>query len=69
MRKNLEKFGKTLGVLAIATEFLVKFLLKSFPIRSVGKLRPQSYDVGAHRRPIERAKRYIKDNSQGAHSQ
>jgi len=24
----------------------------------VGKLRPQSYDVGAHRRPIERAKRY-----------
>src|SRR3990167_2702272 len=44
----------------------VKFLLKSFPIRSVGKLRPQSYDYGAHRRPIERAKRYIKDRHQGA---
>jgi len=28
-------------------------LLKSFSIRSVGKLRPQSYDAGAHRRPIK----------------
>jgi len=42
MRTNLEKFGKTLGVLASATEFLVKFLLNTFSIRSVEKLRPQS---------------------------
>ena len=41
--RNLQGFGT------------VKFLLKSFPIRSVGKLRPQSYDAGAHRCPIERA--------------
>ena len=33
--RNLQGFGT------------VKFLLKSFLIRSVGKLRPQSYDVGA----------------------
>ena len=42
MRKNLEKFGKTLGVLATATEFLVKFLLNTFPLQSGGKFRPKS---------------------------
>ncbi len=42
MRKNLEKLGKTLGFLASATEFLVKFLLISFSILSVEKLSPQS---------------------------
>src|SRR3989344_6537110 len=47
--KNLGKIGKTLGVLALATDFSVKFLLKSFSIRSVGKLRPQSYYSGHSR--------------------
>src|SRR3989344_9098471 len=44
--KNLGKIGKLLGNLALATDFSVKFLLKSFSIRSVGKLRPQSYYSG-----------------------
>ena len=43
MRKNLEKFGKTLGVLASATEFLVKFLLYSFTLQSGVKFRPKSF--------------------------
>jgi hypothetical protein len=40
--KNLGKIGKTLGVLASATDFSVKFLLYSFSIRSVEKFRPKS---------------------------
>ena len=37
--------------------------------RSTDERSEESYDVGAHRRPIQKAKRYIKDTRQGAHSQ
>ncbi len=32
MKSNLGKLGKTLGVLALATQFSVKSLLCSFPV-------------------------------------
>ena len=32
-----------LGILATATDFSVKYVLYSFSIRSVGKLRPQTF--------------------------
>ena len=50
----------------------VKFLLKSLTIQSIGRpTKPkaeESYDAGAHRRPIQKAKRYIKNIRLGAHS-
>jgi len=32
-----------LGILALATDFSVKYVLYSFSIRSVGNLRPQTF--------------------------
>ena len=41
--KNLGKIGKILGILALATDFSVKYVLYSFSIQSVGNLRPQTF--------------------------
>jgi len=42
LEKIWAKIGKTLGVLALATDFSVKFLLNAFTLRSGVKFRPKS---------------------------
>jgi len=46
LKSNLGKLGKTLGVLALATQFSVKSLLCSPTLYSRVGLRPQSSENG-----------------------